>query len=171
LLARNAKKPLDGVVQAGTTLEVLEERLHGNPGTTEHPGATRAIRRAFDCVAGVPVDRDLILPTRSGGDFRRTPAGMRCRALRTLRLGSHRGAAATATRPAKSTHQTYSPTLRAPRTRPSELAHFLHRAPPAATRRPPDGLRNGPDSQAVPDPGPPAKVRVRCRCTSRTCCG
>jgi len=55
LLAGDAGKPFQEVIQPGAGLQVLEERFDGHAGAAEDPGAADPIQGAFDSGALRPV--------------------------------------------------------------------------------------------------------------------
>ena len=58
LLARDARKPLEEVLNGGTALDVLEERLHRYTGTLEKPGAADFPGDTFNRWALTPIKQD-----------------------------------------------------------------------------------------------------------------
>ena len=55
MLATDAGEPLQKIVDAGTTFEVLEERSNRHSCSREYPGATDAIGHAFNSRALLPI--------------------------------------------------------------------------------------------------------------------
>lgn len=49
-------EPCEEVVDGGTALEILEERLHWNARVAEQPRAAESVGSAFDCWTFIPVE-------------------------------------------------------------------------------------------------------------------
>jgi hypothetical protein len=48
LLARDARKPVQEIVDAGSVFQILKERLHRDTSSPKHPRTTHFTRHALD---------------------------------------------------------------------------------------------------------------------------